>query len=113
MSVAEAEGQWMASPEADMRARFLASLGHELTIIGRAVSYEVGTDRLTRPEVLRHVNEIQHRVSACSSQLLRRRSSEDFELSIAKWVLEAADSELRGWTLRAWTDAKAHAQCAT
>ena len=113
MSAVEAEAQWMASLDPGTRARFLASLSHELTIAGRAASYEVGTDGLTRPELLRHVNEIQHRVSACLSQLVRGEGSESFERSIAKWVLEAPDSELRGWTSRAWQDAKSHARRAT
>ena len=113
MSAVEAEGQWMASLDAGAKARFLASLSHELTIAGRAASYELGTDGLTRPELLRHVNEIQHRVSACLSQLLCGQGNESFERSIAKWVLEAPNSDLRGWTSRAWQDAKSYAQRAT
>ncbi|HET9216270.1 MAG TPA: hypothetical protein VFR18_04790 [Terriglobia bacterium] len=108
MSAVEAEGQWMVSLEAGAKAKFLASLSHELTIVGRGASYEVGTDGLTRPELLRHVNEIQHRVSACLSQLLRGEGNESFERSIANWVLEAPDRELRRWTAQAWQHAKSY-----
>ena len=108
MSAVEAEGQWMVSLEAGAKAKFLASLSHELTIVGRGASYEVGSDGLTRPELLRHVNEIQHRVSACLSQLLRGEGNESFERSIANWVLEAPDRELRRWTAQAWQDAKSY-----
>jgi len=101
MSVVEAEGQWLASLDARAKARFLATLSYELTIFGRA-AYEVGTNGLTRPELLRHINEIQHRVSACLSQLLQGESDESFERSIADWVLDAPDSELNGWTSQAW-----------
>jgi hypothetical protein len=113
VSVVEAEGQWLASLDARAKARFLATLSHELTIAGRAASYEVGTDGLTRPELLRHVNEIQHRVSACLRQLLQGEGNESFESSIANWVLEAPDSELNGWVSRAWQDAKSYVLRAT
>ena len=113
MSVVEAEGQWLASLDARAKARFLAALSHELTIAGRAASYEVGTNGLTRPDLLRHVNEIQHRVSACLSQLLRGEGNESFERSIANWVLEAPDRELRRWTAQAWQDAKSYVPRAT
>ena len=98
----------MVSLEAGAKAKFLASLIHELTIVGRGASYEVGTDGLTRPELLRHVNEIQHRVSACLSQLLRGDGNERFERSIANWVLEVPDRELQRWTAQAWQGAKSY-----
>jgi hypothetical protein len=113
MSAADAEGDWMSSLDSATKARFLASLSHALTIAGRAASYEAQGDGLTRPEVLRSINEIQHRVSACLSQLLSGDHSESFERSIAVWVLDTPDAELRAWTRRAWQDAKSQVQRAT
>jgi hypothetical protein len=113
MTVADAEGQWMVSLDSSTKVRFLASLSHALTIAGRAASYEVQGDGLTRPEFLRSINEIQHRVSACLGQLLNGEGSESFERSIASWVLETSDPELRAHTIWAWQDAKSHVQRAT
>ena len=113
MTTADAEGQWLVSLDPSTKARFLASLSHALTVAGRAASYEVQGDGLTRPEFLRSINEIQHRVSACLGQLLTGEGSESFERSIAGWVLDASDAELRGHTIRAWQDAKSHVQRAT
>lgn len=110
MTIVEAEGQWMVSLDVAAKARFLASLSHGLTIAGRVASYEAGTNGLIRPDLLRHVNEIQHRVSACLRQLLDGDGNESFERSIAAWVLEVSDHELRGCTSRAWQDAKLHVQ---
>ena len=45
------------------RAHFLAVLAHELTVSARG-TYEVGTDGVLEPEVLRGFNELEHRVTA-------------------------------------------------
>jgi pheromone shutdown protein TraB len=90
------------------KLRFLASLSHALTVAGRAASYEFQGDGLTRPDFLRSIDEIQHHVSACITQVLIGERSEDFERSIAHSVLETADKELRSHTVWAWQDAKSH-----
>ena len=43
------------------QARFLAHFAHSLTIDARA-GYEIGTEGLTHPELLRRLNEVQHRL---------------------------------------------------
>lgn len=56
-----------ASPFSALRehdqALLLATLSHELTMVARE-GYEVGTERLTDPELLRRINEIQHRIAS-------------------------------------------------
>lgn len=41
----------------------LAHIAHLLTVSARG-TYEPGTDKVLKPEMLRHFNELQHRVSA-------------------------------------------------
>lgn len=43
------------------QARFLALLGHELTILGRT-AYEFQAPSVTDPRLLRDLNEIHHRI---------------------------------------------------
>jgi hypothetical protein len=106
---ADAEGQWLVSLDDGAKARFLASLSHQLTIAGRD-SYVAQGDGLTKPELLRGINEIQHRVSACLSQLLSGEGNESFERSMASWVLESSNRELKAHGTSAWTYAKKYAQ---
>src|ERR1700745_1856272 len=105
MASTDAEAQWFVSLDAGARARFLASLSHQLTIAGRD-SYVVQGDGLSKPELLRGINEIQHRVSACLSKLLSGDSDASFERSIAEWVLESSNHELRAQGFTAWKKAK-------
>jgi hypothetical protein len=52
------------------KANFLAVLAHELTVSARG-TYEVGTNRVLKPELLREFNEIEHRVTASLRSHLR------------------------------------------
>src|SRR4051812_8035580 len=106
MTITESEGEWMAALDAGAKARFLAGLSHELTIAGRD-SYIPGGEGLSKPHLLRGINEIQHRVAACLSQLLSGSGSASFERSIAAWVLESSHEDLRAWGTTAWNTAKA------
>ncbi len=47
----------------ERKIAFLAHLAHELTVAARG-TYIPGTDSVAKPEVLRHYNEMQHRVTA-------------------------------------------------
>jgi len=105
MSSTEIEGQWLALLGNEDKAIFLAQLGHTLTIAGRS-TYEAGTDRLCKPEHLRKINEIMHRVLSCLRQVLEGEGNESFERSIATWVLEQSDSELRELMRWAWFSTK-------
>ena len=53
------------------KADFLARLAFELTIAARD-AYEVGTGDLTNPQLIRSVNEIQHRILSQLSAILRK-----------------------------------------
>lgn len=99
------EGAWVGDLPLECQLRFLARLSFELTVAGRG-SYEVGTDDLDHPRHLRRVNEIQHRVTACLSQLLNGACPDGFLVSVADWVLTSQNSELDGWLHRAWIEAK-------
>jgi hypothetical protein len=105
MSHIDSEGEWLVALPERLKLVFLASLSHQLTIAGRN-SYEVGTEMLKKPEQLRKVNEIQHRVSACMRELLSGHSSVSFQQSIAGWVLRQTDEEFRNLMSWAWRRAK-------
>jgi hypothetical protein len=105
MPSAQAEGDWLAALEADAQVKFLASLSYELTVAGRGSYAE--DDGLSKPELLRGINEIQHRVSACLSQLLRGDAEISFVKSIAGSVLESSNDELRAHGFTAWKCAQA------
>ena len=101
-----AEGNWLVSLPEQIKARFLARLAWELTIAGRS-TYEPQTEQLIHPEHLRRINEIQHRVTSCLTQLLYGGGDADFERSIAGWLIDVHDPILLHQTSYAWANAKA------
>ena len=105
MQIVSDEAAWISALPLECQLRFLARLSFELTVAGRA-SYEVGTDDLTHPRQLRRVNEIQHRVAACLSQLLDNTCPEGFVASMASLVLRSRESELDQLLQRGWKEAK-------
>ena len=105
MQSAEQEGRWLASLANERKVRFLASLGHELTVVGRN-SYRAQTEDLEKPAQLRKVNELQHRVLACLVQLLAGRCEQSFQESIASLVLQQTDIELKVLMEWAWARTK-------
>jgi hypothetical protein len=107
MTTIDTEAGWISRLALDHKLHFLARLSFEITIAGRN-SYEAGTDELTNPRQLRRVNEIQHRVTACLSQLLSGTCPDGFEQSIATWVLAERDPELKHILELCWSDAKMH-----
>src|SRR5215472_9237066 len=56
---------------ANVKAVLLARLANELTICARD-TYEVGTERVLQPEVLRAYNELLHRVTVAARDHLLR-----------------------------------------
>ena len=98
----DAEGHWLSSLEGRARALFLAILAHELTVGGRE-AYQVGTEFLDKPGLLRSVNEIQHRVTACLRGELRDAGKMDFVEALGRIVLEQSDPDLADLTASAWT----------
>ena len=105
MTDSVSEGDWLAALDEREKASFLARLAHALTIAGRA-SYISGSIGLEHPEWLRQVNEVQHRVLACLHQVLRGEGNVEFQRSIAQWVLDEQDAELRSHMAYAWQSAK-------
>jgi hypothetical protein len=105
MLIIAEEALWIGTIPLESQLRFLARLSFELTVVGRN-SYEASTVELIDPPQLRQVNEIQHRVTACLSQLLNGTCPEGFVTSMADWVLRAKDSELDRWLHRGWSEAK-------
>jgi hypothetical protein len=49
---------------ADQKARFLATLAHELTVVARAATYVAQSEQISNPPLLRAFNELMHRVTA-------------------------------------------------
>ena len=98
----DAEGHWLSSLEGRERAMFLAMLAHELTVSG-SETYQVGTEFLDKPGLLRSVNEIQHRVTACLRGELRNAGKMDFVEALGRIVLEQSDPDLADLTASAWT----------
>ncbi len=78
---------------------------HSLTVVGRD-SYTVQAEGLDRPEDLRRINEIQHRVSACLRNILLGEAEVSFQHAMAVWVLEEARPELRQLLHWAWKNSK-------
>jgi hypothetical protein len=105
MSSAEEEGEWLSGLIPADKARFLAALGHALTIAGRA-SYEVGGTGLVDASYLRQVNEIQHRVLGCLTDILNGGHNASFVRSIAQWVLSPSDAGVATHAKYAWQNAK-------
>ncbi len=83
MDVADAI-TYFSALSSEEKAKFLALLAHELTIIARD-TYEAGEEGLTCPGRMRAVNEVQHRLTAFLAALSRgdaRRYPDDILIRI-------------------------------
>lgn len=109
MTTLQAQKDWIANLPQQVAVSFLARLSWEITIAGRN-SYEAGTNELTNPRQLRRVNEIQHRVTACLSQLLEHTCRDGFVVAIAQLVLAEEDVELRGILQGSWLQAREYVE---
>lgn len=105
MAEYEFQGEWLVSLPPKHQVLFLTALSHSLTIAGRD-SYIPQTEELEHPTHLRQINEIQHRVAACTYQLLVNLSTESFRRSIARSVLDQSDHKLLANMQWAWQTAK-------
>jgi hypothetical protein len=101
----EVQADWLESLSSKHQALFLTALGHSLTVAGRD-SYASQTEELKHPVHLRRINEIQHRVAACTYELLIDDSTESFRRSIAQLVLDQSDQLLLENMQWAWRTAK-------
>ncbi len=79
--------KFYSSLDATNQQRFLARLGYELTMMGRE-SYEVGTNGLTDPELLRRVNELVHRLLDHLSALLSNKVDRRDDATMVSILLE-------------------------
>ena len=100
-----AEGEWIVSLDEGSKTTFLVTLARELTIAGRA-SYVPQSEALLHPRWLREVNEVQHRVLACLSEIQCGTENVSFQRSIAEWVLSQQDRALAEHMAYAWVRAK-------
>lgn len=101
----EVQGEWLESLPSKNQVLFLTALSHSLTVAGRD-SYIPQTEELAHPTHLRRINEIQHRVAACTYELLINFSTESFRRSIAELVLGQSDQRLLENMQWAWRTAK-------
>ena len=74
------------------QARFLAVLGHWLTVVVRS-TYKVQSDDVTDPRTLRSLNEIHHRIYAQIDGLVTRRSAKFPPGAMASWLAAEGESE--------------------
>jgi len=100
-----AEGEWLVSLDDRSKTTFLVALARELTIAGRASYVPQGED-LMHPAWLRQVNEVQHRVLACLSEVMSGTGTASFQRSIAEWVLSPRDGVFGEHLAYAWVRAK-------
>jgi hypothetical protein len=75
------------SYSSEEKEEFLAALMYELTLIARD-SYEAGQDGLTNPQRVRHINEVQHRLSAFLWALLRNDTQRFPDDVLVRMILE-------------------------
>lgn len=101
----DAEGKWLATLQSNDRVLFLATLAHQLTVAGRD-SYRPGTGDLSKPQLLRKVNEVLHRVTAWLRSELKAACEPDFHAALGLIVLDPSDLDLAQLTNWAWSDAK-------
>ena len=101
----ESEGEWFIALSERLKLIFLAQLSHSLTVAARE-SYEIGTERLVKPELLRKVNEFQHRISSCMLYVLSGTSITSFERLIASHALGQSDASFLHLASWAWQKAK-------
>jgi len=95
----------------ERQIKFLAVLGHNLTIAARD-TYEFQSSHVVSPERLRQINEIQHRVFGHIIALLKDdvgRYPDDVLVSI---VLDQQDDRLRKQAFWAFDDALRKANAA-
>ena len=98
---------WLLTLRAAERARFLALVAHELTISGRmlarsALSARTPTEMRRRLELLRQLNEIQHRVCNYIACALGPDEDVAWLPVVARHVLEPTEPLLRKRTAQAW-----------
>ena len=101
----EVQSDWLEALPSEHQILFLTALSHSLSVAGRD-SYDPQTEELEHPTHLRRINEIQHRVAACTYELLVNVSTESFRRSIARLVLDQSDQRLLENMQWAWRTAK-------
>jgi hypothetical protein len=82
----------------DEKAKFLAQLMYELTLVARE-SYEAGGDGLSDPSRVRRINELQHRTSAFLSALLHHHTERYPDDVLVRIVLDQMDDPALGQQL--------------
>jgi hypothetical protein len=101
----ENEGAWLLALPNECKARFLSQLAHLITVSARD-TYEAGTERVIKPEQLRRINEIQHRITACLRDVIAENVEASFVESTAQCALVNSDEELNDSMTWSWLTAK-------
>ena len=84
------------------QARFLAVLGHWLTVVARG-TYVVMSDEVKDPKTLRSLNEIHHRIYGQINSLVSRRAATFPPDAMASWLAaEGGSAELQRTCLAAF-----------
>lgn len=101
----EEEASWLRTLPSQERARFLAWLSHNLTIVGRVIAHSDGHPE-ARLEQLRQLNEIQHRVSSYIGHALGTNEDSGWLPVVVSFVLDPHDPELIKQTTYAWSETR-------
>jgi len=107
-STRKSDVEWLLGLSASERARFLAMVAHELTVVTRLIAHPAHQyDPQLKIDRLRQLNDIQHRVCGYIPYALGREEDVDFLPGVEKWVLEPRDDYIRDFTSEAWAKARA------
>lgn len=101
------DATWLLTLRATERARFLALVARELTVVGRQFSFSGGSfDKGLQLERMRQLNQIQHQVIGYICFALGNDEDAEFLPGVISAVLEPRHPDLREATIRAWAFVK-------
>ena len=98
--------QWFSMLSVAERARFLASLAHNLTIAGRCF-FDACAPESSDASRARQINELLHRVTGYLCELHAGKEDIAAAASVSKRLLEQPDPEVRLQVQQAWRYATA------
>lgn len=83
---------FFSSLSEDEKKKFLAHFSHWLTVVARE-SYEIGAENITNQPEVRHINEIQHRISSHLSALLENDAERYPENVLMRIILDHPENK--------------------
>ncbi len=90
------------TPPENEKVIFLAHLAHQLTVCARG-TYEVGTENILQPRILRAYNELQHRVTASLRDHIGGVKGIPFDTIIEmveQFGIQHDQTELAAWAIK-------------